>query len=161
MTVTSIHRRPMCPTRAAMTEMWRPVVGHPDYDVSWDGRVRNIWTGRVLKPQPTRIRNGEARYLKVNLGRACQRMVHLLVADAWHKRPETGMPLVVDHVDNEGTRNCATNLRWLTYSMNTRQWYAMNARFEAAGLQNGWDLGPEADMQEWHTVFERLQAAGL
>jgi hypothetical protein len=158
MTVTPL--RPPCPTHAALLELWRPVAGHDGYEVSWDGRVRNARTGRVLKPQQAK----GGHYRKVCLGRAVQVQVHQLVADAWLDRPKTGMPLVVDHVDNEGTRNVATNLRWLTYSMNTRCWYAMNARYEAAGVAHGWDLRPEADADaeaEWSATFTRLQAAGL
>jgi len=88
--------------------------------------------------------------------------VHQLVADTWLDRPKSGMPLVVDHRDNDGTRNVAANVRWLTYSMNTRCWYAMNARYEAAGIAHGWDLGPaDADDEAWDAEYDRLKAAGL
>lgn len=155
MTVTPI--REACPTRAALLELWRPVAGHEGYEVSWDGRVRNARTGRVLKPQQAK----GGRYLKVCLGRAAQKQVHQLVAEAWLDRPDTGFALVVDHRDNHGHRNVATNLRWLTYSMNTRQWYAMNARFVEAGMAHGYDLEPVPAEDEWETTWSRLQAAGL
>jgi hypothetical protein len=155
MTVTPL--RPPCPTIAALRELWRPVAAHPGYEVSWDGRVRNARTGRVLKPQQAK----GGRYHKVCLGRAAQVQVHQLVADAWLPAPEAGVPHVVDHRDNHGHRNVATNLRWLTYSMNTRQWYAMNARFIEAGLEHGYDLAPAPAEDEWDTTWSRLQAAGL
>jgi hypothetical protein len=137
--------------------MWKTCTMHPGYEVSFDGRIRNCRTLRVLKPQQAK----SGRYAKVNLGHHMQAQVHQIVAEAWHPKPLTGMPLVVDHIDNQGTRNCVTNLRWLTYSMNTRQWYAMNAACEAAGRDHGWDLHPVMDPGDWEPEFERLRAAGL
>lgn len=158
MTVTPI--RTPCPTRAALAIMWQPIPDRAPYEAGWDGRIRNSRTGHVLKPQQAK----SGRYAKVHLGHSAQAQVHQLVAEAWLPRPKVGMPLVVDHVDNTGSRNCVTNLRWLTYSMNTRQWYAMNARYQQAGEEHGWDLGPAADEEaeeQWVAEYERLQAAGL
>lgn len=143
-----------CPTRAALSELWRPIAGHPGYEVSWDGRVRNARTGHVLKPQQAK----GGHYTKVNLGRSCQMQVHQLVATAWHGPAPAGRPHVVDHIDNHGARNCATNLRWLTYSMNTRQWYAMNARMVAAGIENGHDLEPALSDDEWTAIHREYEA---
>lgn len=142
-----------CPTSQALTEMWRPCTRHPRYEVSWDGRVRNARTGRVLADQPT----GQG-YRKVNLGRRLQVQVHQLVAEAWHGLAPLGLPHNVDHVDFERTRNVATNLRWLTVAENggrhkwvTRAegadhepegWTPPTADDEAAALEamaaNGW-----------------------
>lgn len=146
----------MCPTHKLLAELWRPCTRHPGYEVSWDGRVRNARTLHELRPQPAK----GGRYFKVNLGRALQVQLHQLVAEAWHgPRPSTRH--VVDHIDNVSDqlgRNCASNLRWLTYSMNTRQWYAMNARLQQHGIANGYDLEPELDE---HEVDELLTASGF
>lgn len=155
MNVTPI--RAACPTRAALLELWRPVPGHDAYEVSWDGRVRNARTGHVLKPQQAK----RGRYQKVNLGRGVQVQVHQLVAAAWLDAPSPGRAHVVDHRDNHGHRNVATNLRWLTYSMNTRQWHAINDRFLAAGIEGGYDLDPAPAEDEWETTWSRLKVAGL
>ena len=57
MNVARLH--PPCPTLLAMTEMWRPIPGHPRYQASWDGRIRNATTGHVLKPQ--QAKSGQSR----------------------------------------------------------------------------------------------------
>lgn len=151
-----------CPTAAALLEGWRQSSRHPGYEVHYDGRVRNARTGRVLRPQAQRVRDGVARYVKVNLGKALQVPVHQLVHETWGRpQPDDGRPRVVDHIDNDGGRNVATNLRWLTYSMNTRQWHAMNARYLAAGEAHGWDLGPAVEEDEWAATAARLSASGL
>lgn len=162
MNVTPI--RQACPTRAALLELWRPIPGHPKYEASWDGRIRNARTRRVLKPQQAK----GGKYAKVSLdrrpelgGRQAQVQVHQLLAETWLDAPDPGRPHVVDHRDNHGQRNVVTNLRWLTYSMNTRQWYAMNARFVEAGMAHGYDLEPVPAEDEWETTWSRLKAAGL
>jgi hypothetical protein len=161
--VTVAHLPVMCPTVQAMATMWRPCTRDPAYEVSWDGRVRRIATGRVLKPQQAK----SGRYLKVSLSRRwpkgpqLQVQLHQLVGEAWHTRPLTGLVLVVDHIDNDGLRCCATNLRWFTKSMNTRQWHAIQSRYEAAGRAYGWDREEVYPEQDWANDADRLAASGL
>ena len=116
------------------SEEWRPVVGYEGvYEVSDHGRVRSLdrivhslgtlrsvpnntggargglqrRRGRILKPQ----RNGRG-YYKVQLGRGRVRTVHSLVAEAFlGPRPEG---LDVNHIDNNGYNNCASNLEYVT-----------------------------------------------
>lgn len=155
--MTAAHLPVMCPTVQAMATMWRPCTRHPGYEVSWDGRVRNARTGRVLKPGQAK----GGRYAKVNLGRALQVQLHQLVCEAWHGLRPPGLVFVVDHIDNDGLRCCASNLRWLTRSMNTRQWYAIQARYQATGQAYGWDREAVYPEQDWAADSDRLAAAGL
>lgn len=159
-----------CSTARALLEGWRPAVfkgcEFPAYEVHFDGRVRNATTGLVLKPQPCRVRNGEARYVKVALGRDPvthkhrQAPVHQLVCETWKGAQPLGMPQVVDHLDNQGRRNCATNLQWASYSMNTRQWYAWQGRLQAYGEAAGEHLHHALSSDE-HADFARaLDAPG-
>lgn len=149
-----------CPTARALLEGWRCIPSHPGYQAHFDGRIRNGTTGRVLKPQPARVRNGEARYTKVHLGATTQVGVHILVCEAWHGTKPVGMPQVVDHVDNRGTRNTASNLRWATYSMNTRQWYAWQSRIEADGEARGEHLHRALSADEHAELARVLSAPG-
>lgn len=140
-----------------LRDPWRPCTRHPGYDVSWDGRVRNRRTGRVLAQGGAK----SGRYRKVNLGRSLQVQVHQLVAEAWIGPKPDDRPHVVDHVDNDSRRNNLQNLRWLTRSWNTRQWYAMNARLQAAGIAQGHDRDtPELTDAEWAQLRETLDRPG-
>lgn len=124
-----------CPTVHLMANPWRPCTRDARYEVSWDGRVRNAKTGRVLKPGTAK----SGRYAKVCLGRAQQAQIHQLVAETWLGAKPMGMPQVVDHIDNNGHRNCVTNLQWQTYSMNTRNYYAWQGRILADAHARGAD----------------------
>lgn len=140
-----------CPTSEALHEGWRPVPQDPLYEVAWDGRIRRLG-GQPLKPQQAK----GGRYQKVTLSRGKQVQVHQIVCEAWHGPKPPGMPRVVDHRDNDGHRNCATNLRWLTYQMNTRNWYAMQARLEAAGIAAGHDQHGALSDEEWERIYEKI-----
>jgi hypothetical protein len=149
-----------CPTARALIEGWRPIPSHPGYQAHFDGRIRNATTGRILRPQGAKSHNGATRYAKVHLGRAVQIGVHQLVCEAWHGLKPMGMPQVVDHVDNTGTRNCATNLRWATYSMNTRQWFAWQSRLQEWGEANGDNLHRALSTDEHADLARALDAPG-
>lgn len=89
-----------------MTE-WR-ATNHVSYEVSDDGRVRNMRTGRVLRA------TGD-RYLMVSLGRARRALVHRLVAQAFLG---DGAGLQVNHKNGDRKDNRVQNLEWVTASEN-------------------------------------------
>lgn len=90
-------------------EEWRPVVGHPRYEVSSLGRVLSRHRGgaRILKPWV----NVQNQYLYVVL---CtdrvkdKRTVHSLVAEAFCGPRGEGQ--VVRHLDGSRNNNAASNL---------------------------------------------------
>lgn len=92
--------------------IWLPIRGFENYEVSNTGDVRNVLTGRVLKPYPF-----SNRYLGVQLGRRNVQLVHRLVAAAFIKGDSS---LQVNHKDGDRTNNRAENLEWLTCSDNQR-----------------------------------------
>lgn len=114
---------PCCPGTA---EQWKAIPGHPHYEASDHGRVRNVRTMRVLRPQ--RHTRG---YLKVTLGRRPgettqpQITVHRAVALAWVPLPigDLFAQWHVDHIDFTRRNNHATNLRWLRAEHNRHRYH--------------------------------------
>lgn len=96
-----------------MTEIWKPIPGWPNYEVSDLGQVRNI-NGRVLRP--TRRSHS---YLAVDLHRGDEMRrayVHRLVLEAFVGPCPAGHET---HHDNDvSTDNRLINLRWSTHATN-------------------------------------------
>lgn len=112
-----------------MTELWRPVLGYEGlYEVSDHGRVRSL--DRITRTKAghnARFRgqlltlNQTQGKLWVGLSRGDKqstRAVHRLVLDAFvGPRPDG---LIGCHNDGNAFNNNLSNLRWDTYSSNTR-----------------------------------------
>ena len=110
-----------------MTEEWRAVVGYEGrYEVSSLGRVRSLdrtakirggsfrtVKGRVLKPL-----NHTCGYLAVGLGRRNQKLIHILVAEAFLGRRPSGLD--VRHLDGNPRNNRVSNLVYGSRSENMR-----------------------------------------
>lgn len=91
---------------------WRAIPGHPRYEASSDGQVRNAITGRVLRQATT-----DRGYRKVNLGRANQMYVHRVVCLAFWGAPKE-ITYHADHLDFNTQNNHKDNLRWLQSALN-------------------------------------------
>lgn len=106
-------------------EIWKPVVGFEEkYAVSSLGRVKNIVTGKLLKP----YYNDHLRYEKVKLykGEKAEirkiKFIHRLVASAFLGDMSThGMQ--VNHIDGNRRNNRLENLEWCTASENIKHAY--------------------------------------
>ena len=108
-----------------MNARWKDISGFEGrYQVSDHGEVRNVKTGRVLKPAA--FPNG---YLRVYLGRGKAHQVHRLVAAAFVLGDNT---LQVNHKDGRRDHNNWTNLEWLSCSDNHRHSYRELNRKEHA-----------------------------
>jgi hypothetical protein len=92
------------------SEEWRPIDGHPGYEVSSLGRVRSPRGLLNLHP------NSVTGYLYVALGRHTRRAVHVLVAEAFHGARARSQ--VVRHLDGSRQNNVVSNLAVGTYSEN-------------------------------------------
>ena len=95
-------------------EMWWPVKGFDNYQVSTKGRIRNVITARILKIfingrgyyHVTLFKNGTMKTLRV----------HRLIAMAFI--PTEDNREYVDHIDHNSLNNNLINLRWASNSEN-------------------------------------------
>lgn len=98
-------------------EEWRPIHGHPDYEVSDWGRVRCCARRRYLKPGQL------VSLVTLNTGYRSARLdgwpysVHRLVCFAFHGDPPSSTHQVA-HNDGVRSNNVASNLRWATCKEN-------------------------------------------
>lgn len=129
-----------------MSEVWKPIPGHPNYEASTLGRVRSLsriisrpnrygqitqysWAGRVLKPIPHR------GYLVVKLGDPNLAFgIHQIVALTFHGPCPDGF--VPDHVDTDKTNSTPGNLEYVTNPENVKRAYATGC-LNNTGASNG------------------------
>ena len=105
-------------------EIWRDIIGYEGlYKVSTMGRVKNLRSGKILKPWKTK--NG---YLQVGLwknGKQKHFLVHRLVAQAF-LNPVAGKDFI-NHLNEVKTDNHYSNLEWCTQKENCN-WGSRNER---------------------------------
>lgn len=99
-------------------ELWLPIPDYPDYEVSSDGRVRNIKFGRILKGG---LVKGYPRVKLSKNNKTKPFSVHRLVADVFYDGDHKN--LQVNHIDGVKTNNHISNLEWLTGSENIKHAY--------------------------------------
>lgn len=100
-----------------MQEIYKKIPNYETYEVSNQGNVRS--KNKILKP--ARQKTNNTTYLRVTLykdGSPTRQSVHRLVAQAFIKNP-CNLP-VVNHLDNNATNNCVSNLEWATQSDNMK-----------------------------------------
>ena len=85
-------------------ERWKVIDGHPNYEVSNLGKVRNIKTNRLLTPYD----DGKG-YLRVKIDGKCLRL-HILVAVSF--LPNTDNKPTVNHIHGNKHDNRASQLEW-------------------------------------------------
>ena len=92
-----------------MQEVWQPIGGSDQYEVSNLGRVRVV---RYLQT----ARGGGNGYRTVTLPGGKQRYVHRLVAQAFVDNPDN-LP-EVNHIDSDRSNAAASNLEWVDSQQN-------------------------------------------
>lgn len=102
-------------------ETWKPITctDNVKYEVSSKGKVRNLKTGRILKP----FYNTQG-YAMVDLTRASSdkakrtlKLVHRLVAQTFIPNNDQSKTLI-NHKDENPRNNSVANLEWCTYKYN-------------------------------------------
>lgn len=91
---------------------WKVIKGHPNYEVSRMGEVRNIKTKKLLSPY-----DDGSGYLRVKLdGDNCR--LHILVAVAHVPNPDPKTKNVVNHKKGRKHDCRASQLEWVTQKEN-------------------------------------------
>ena len=94
-------------------EVWKPIEGYNNYEVSSFGNIRNKNTGRILK------QGKKGGYCSVGLSgyKSRTKIVHQLVAKAFIPNPENKPQ--VNHKDKNGLNNNIGNLEWVNNKENS------------------------------------------
>lgn len=96
-----------------MEEIWKPIKDYPLYEISNLGQVKNVKTGKILKP------NFGEKYYSVELfneNGSKRKTIHRLVAETFI--PRIKGKNVVNHIDGNGFNNSVSNLEWCTNQEN-------------------------------------------
>lgn len=102
-------------------EIWKPVVGFDDYEVSNLGQVRSHKRGATHLLKPIKQRSGHLQLWLRRDGKTVAVGVHRLVLEAFVGPCPEG--LVGTHNDDNPANNCLTNLLWDTQSNNIRHMF--------------------------------------
>ena len=98
-------------------EIYACIDGFPDYLVTSKGRVLSLKGNNIKELKPFKDKDG---YYRVNLYKKGKRkhiLVHRLVAQAFISNPNNKP--CVNHIDENKTNNCVSNLEWMTCKENT------------------------------------------
>ncbi len=149
-------------------ESWRIISGFERYSVSDLGRIRNDWTGRILRP---RISNhGTNKHAKVVLSFAGYKkdlFVHRLVVEGFIRELKNGE--IVNHKDGIQTNNRVENLEICDISANARHSLELRnklSRIDAAFLpvENSLYKGLFVSLEEGQRddgLFDFLRSRGF
>lgn len=95
-------------------ETFVKIEGFDNYEVSNLGKVRNIKSGKVLKPQLNR--NGYLMHLLYENNKQKHLYLHRIIAIAFIDNPEEKP--CVNHIDENKLNNDLSNLEWCTVKEN-------------------------------------------
>lgn len=94
---------------------WVIIQGYEEYAVSTKGYIKRVSNGKILKPQITSKGYHTVRLYNRDGNKLLK--VHRLVADAFIENPNN-FPQV-NHIDENKTNNCVSNLEWCDNQHNT------------------------------------------
>ena len=110
-----------------MAEEFKIIKDFPNYEVSNLGNVRNIKTGKILKPGIDS--HGYYRLSLCRNGNEYKKLIHKLIAEYFIANPYNKQ--CVDHIDNDRLNNNINNLRWASYQENN-----MNSKLSSKNSSN-------------------------
>lgn len=101
-----------------MASEWRPVPGHPPYEVKADGHVRNGRTGCVLATKCLGPHSTPVVSFRVKEGSTSTLAMSTCVASAFLPNPHGYR--FIRHIDGDRFNNCVENLEWCAKRPHTR-----------------------------------------
>lgn len=107
-----------------MSEVWKVIPEFPNYEVSSEGRVRNIITGKLLKPEVQF--KGYYRVQLYNKNKKRNYRIHRLVAESFI--PNINNKPDINHKDCDKSNNCVTNLEWVTWEENNQHYKLLSSK---------------------------------
>lgn len=96
-------------------EIWKNIPGHPNYEVSNMGKIKNIKTKNIKTKNILKGCKMKEGYVRVKLTKGQQFLIHRIVADVFIPNPENKPE--VDHIGKKDD-NRASMLRWATRQEN-------------------------------------------
>jgi hypothetical protein len=129
--------------------MWLPI--NDSYEISIDGEVKNTKSGRILK----QYYSGD--YKSIRLGANNKIYIHRLVANTFLPTP-TDTKCIVDHIDRNKDNNHASNLRWVSRSVNgMNRTIELKTRLESKNEHHHIRMIPEGDFVVRIVINGKLQ----
>ena len=131
-------------------ECWKKINSEENYQISNFGRVKNVKTNRILKPNL--MRNG---YLKIHLykhGKRSSFFIHRLVALAFVPNPKE-LPQV-NHIDENKSNNLSSNLEWVSAKENVNYGQRNYKNSVTRGFTVQQFTLKEKYIKEYHSVQE-------
>jgi len=101
-------------------ELWAPIPTFTTYEASTRGRIRNAFTGKILKPYKGYGKDGKY-YQKVSVyrdGKKYCQFVHRLVAFSFFE---------IDHKDRDRGHNALENLEPVLRKENDKRWRKLDS----------------------------------
>lgn len=138
-------------------EKWKAIDGFHNYEVSDLGRVRNINTGRLLKPFAD-----EWGYLKVTLcidGIMHKKRIHRLVAEAF--LPNAERLAEVNHIDENKTNNAADNLEWCSHAYNMKHSGKNRVGVRTSGPIAVRSIAPNGTVTAYRSLYHAARSLGI
>ena len=98
------------------TERFAPIEGFPDYQITSHGRVFSLKYGKMKELKQRKDRNGYMQVVLCKNGKKYGKSVHRLVAQAFIPNPDSKTD--TNHVDENKSNNCVSNLEWMSHKEN-------------------------------------------